>query len=116
MKADDTFHCEVEHSELPATDVRDSLGNKVTTVRCHGRLVMQTKGHLENVFRHTAFRGHIYIDLDDVSYLDSAGLAALVRLKFSAAREGGVNVKLMNVGPRVMRLLRITHLLEWFAS
>jgi anti-anti-sigma factor len=116
MKADDTFHYEVEHSELPATDVRDSLGNQVTTVRCHGRLVVQTKEHLEEVFRHTAFRGHIYIDLDDVSYLDSAGLAALVRLKFSAAREGGVNVTLVNVGPRVVRLLRMTRLLEWFAS
>lgn len=116
MDADNTFHYEVEHTELPATDVRDSLGNQVTTVRCHGRLVAQTKGHLEEVFRHTAFRGHIYIDLDDVSYVDSAGIAALVRLKFSAAREGGVSVKLVNVGPRVMRLLRITRLWEWFSS
>ena len=116
MHADDTFHYEIEHTELPATDVRDSLGNQVTTVRCHGRLVAQTKGHLEHVFRQTAFRGHIYIDLDDVSYVDSSGLAALVRLKFSALREGGVSVKLVNVGPRVMQLLRITHLWEWFSS
>jgi anti-anti-sigma factor len=97
-------------------DAWDSLGNKVTTVRCHGRLVAQTKDRLEEVFEHTAFRGHIYIDLDDVSYLDSAGLAALVRLKFSALREGGVSVKLVNVGPRVMQLLRITHLWEWFSQ
>jgi anti-anti-sigma factor len=97
-------------------DAWDSLGNKVTTVRCHGRLVAQTKDRLEEVFEHTAFRGHIYIDLDDLSYLDSAGLAALVRLKFSALREGGVNVKLVNVGPRVMQLLRITHLWEWFSQ
>jgi len=79
-------------------------------------LVAQTKDRLEEIFQHTAFRGHIYIDLDDVSYVDSAGLGALVRLKFSALREGGVSVKLVNVGSRVMQLLRITHLLEWFSQ
>jgi anti-anti-sigma factor len=114
--ADDSFHYDLEYTERPATDAWDSLGNKVTTVRCHGRLVAQTKDRLEEIFQHTAFRGHIYIDLDHVSYVDSAGLGALVRLKFSAVREGGVSVKLVNVGPRVMQLLRITHLWEWFSQ
>ncbi len=114
--ADDSFQYDIEYTERPPTDPWDSLGNKVTTVRCHGRLVAQTKDRLEEIFQHTAFRGHIYIDLDDVSYVDSAGLGALVRLKFSALREGGVSVTLVNVGPRVMQLLRITHLWDWFSQ
>ena len=47
---------------------------------------------------------------------DSSGLGALVRLKFSAAKESSVSVTLVNIAPRVMQLLRITNLAEWFAS
>ena len=117
MAADDSFHYEIEYSEIPPSEGLGSRGNRVTTIRCHGRLVAQTRDHLAEVFRHTAFRGHIYIDLNDVNYLDSAGLGALVRLKFSAMKDsGGVSVKFVNIGPRVMQMLKITNLLEWFSS
>jgi anti-anti-sigma factor len=116
MAADDVFHYEIEYSEIPRSEILDSRGSKVTTVRCHGRLVAQARDRIQEIFQHTAFQGHIYIDLDDVSYLDSAGLGALVRLKFSAAKESGVSVKFVNIGARVMQLLRITNLLEWFSS
>jgi anti-anti-sigma factor len=116
MATDDSFYYEIEHTELPQTEVLDSRGNKVTTIVCHGRLVAQSRDGLEEMFKQTAFRGHIYIDLNDVSYMDSAGLGALVRLKFSAVKAGGVSVKLVNIGPRVMQLLKITNLLDWFSS
>ena len=81
-----------------------------------GRLVSETREKLRwSVFQHTAFHGHIYFDLGDVSYLDSAGLGALIRLKVSAIREG-VSLKFVQMGPRVMQLLRIAHLMEWIQS
>lgn len=116
MAADDAFHYEIEYSEIPRSETLDARGSKVTTVRCHGRLVVQARDHVEDIFRHTAFKGHIYIDLNDVSYMDSAGLGALVRLKFSALKDSGVSVTFVNIGPRVMQMLKITNLLEWFSS
>src|SRR5580658_1679320 len=116
MAADDSFHYEIEYSQISASELPSALGSKVTTIRCHGRLAAGTRDRIEDVFHHTAFRGPIYIDLNDVSYMDSAGLGALVRLKFSAIRDGGVRVTFVNVGPRVLQMLKITNLLEWFSS
>jgi len=116
MATDDSFHYQIEYTERPPSEVRDSLGSKVTTIRCHGRLVAKHRDQVEEIFKHTAFHGPIYIDLDDVSYVDSAGLGSLVRLKFSAMKQEGVSVKFVNIAPRVMQLLRITNLLDWFSS
>jgi len=116
MAADGSFQYEIEYAQIPRSEGLDSRGDRVTTIRCHGRLVTQYRDRVEDIFKHTAFHGHIYFDLDDVSYLDSAGLGALVRLKFSSLKQEGVSVKFVNIGPRVMQLLKITNLLEWFSS
>jgi anti-sigma B factor antagonist len=116
MAPQDSFHYEFEYSELDPKEVMDSRGSKVTTVKCHGRLVAETRDQIEKIFQRTPFKGHIFIDLSDVQYVDSAGLGALVRLKASAVKEGGVSVKLVHIGPRVMQLLKITNLMEWFSS
>ena len=111
MPPNDSFHYEVEESE-----VLDSRGNQVTTFKCHGRLVIETSGQIEGMFKANPFRGRIVIDLSDVNYIDSAGLGALIRLKMSAIKEGGVSVEFVQMTPRVLQLLKITHLTEWFSS
>jgi anti-sigma B factor antagonist len=116
MAAADTFHYDIEYSQLDPSQARDSRGNKITTIRCHGRLVAETREKLEGIFKDTAFHGHIYFDLGDVSYLDSAGLGALIRLKVSAMKESSVSLTFVEMGPRVMQLLKIAHLLEWINS
>lgn len=117
MAADDSFHYEIEHTQLPQSEVLDSRGNQVTTIRCHGRLVAVYRDRVQEIFQHTAFRGHIYFDLNDVTYLDSSGLGALVRLKFHALKEGGgVSVTFVNMGPRVLQMMKITNLVEWLSS
>jgi anti-anti-sigma factor len=116
MPADDSFHYEIGYAEIPPSEGRDSRGSKVTTIWCHGRLVSQYKDQIQDIFQHTALHGHIYFDLNDVTYLDSAGLGALVRVKFQALKQDGVSVKLVNVGPRVMQMLKVTNLLQWFSS
>ncbi len=111
-----SFRYEVEHSEVREPEDRDSRGSRVTTFKCHGRLVMETRDQLAEMFKERPFHGHIVIDLSGVSHIDSAGLGALVRLKMSAAKQPGVSVKFVDMSPRVQQLLKIANLTEWFTS
>jgi anti-anti-sigma factor len=111
-----SFHYDVEYSELPASEDVDSRGTKVTTFKCHGRLTIETREQLAEMFRERPFRGHFVIDLSGVSNIDSAGLGALVRLKMSAIREPHVSIRFVEMTPRVMQLLKIANLTDWFAS
>ena len=55
------------------------------------------------------------IDLGAVSFIDSSGLGALVRVR-KAAHERGKDVVLTNVPPAVNRLFEVTGLTEAFGS
>jgi anti-anti-sigma factor len=111
-----SFYYEVEKSEIDESEVMDSRGNSVTTFQCHGRLVIDTRDQIEQMFKLNPFHGRIVIDLSDVSYVDSAGLGALIRLKMSAVVAGGVSVQFVQMTPRIMQLLKITNLTDWFTS
>jgi anti-sigma B factor antagonist len=103
------FHCEVESSTED--------GVKVTTVRCHGRLINQTSGELKDIVKPLIPEGGvIVVDLGQVTFLDSLGLGTLVGLKVSAINEGYVTLKLENLTPRIQELLRLTTLTNLFSS
>ena len=109
MTAEPSFHCEVEKSGSQET-------GRVTTVRCHGRVVSETAAALKEVVKPIIVSGgRIILDLTDVDYLDSSGLGALVGLKVSAINEGYCTLELINLTPRVKELLRITNLKQLFA-
>ena len=57
---------------------------------------------------------HLVIDLRDVTFMDSAGLAVLVRIRKQQLRHGGA-VTVTNPIPRVNRILKITGLDVAFA-
>lgn len=70
--------------------------------------------------RHLLEQGHtrLLLDLGHVQYVDSRGLGELVHA-FSAVRNRGGALKLMNVTPRIADLLIVTRLstvFECFAS
>jgi|SRR5579863_3173705 anti-sigma B factor antagonist len=111
-----SFHYEIEKSEVAESEVLDSRGNQITTIKGHGKLVAENRDQLEEIFKHTPFSGRIVIDLSDVDYIDSAGLGALMRLKLSAIKQGGVSVNFVQMTPRVLQLLSIANLTEWFSS
>jgi len=112
MTPDGSFHCEVEKSPE-----KDKQGNRVTTVKCHGRLVSDTSPKVKEVVQPLIpLGGRIVIDLSDVNYLDSSGLGALVGLKASAIRQGLCMLEFENMTPRVLELLRITNLMQMFTS
>lgn len=110
MAAEQSFYYEVEKSE-------EQVSPRVTTVRCHGRLVSDTSTQIKHAVKPLiSGGGRILLDLTDVSYLDSSGLGALVGLKVSAINEGYCTLELVNLSPRVKELLRITNLAQLFSS
>src|SRR5271156_1655719 len=91
------FHFEVESS------VDSDL--KITTVRCHGRLVNQTAGELKDTVKPLITEGgSIVLDLTDVNFMDSLGLGTLVGLKVSALHQGFCTLTLVNLTPRIQEL------------
>jgi anti-anti-sigma factor len=109
MTAEPSFHCEVEKSGSQAT-------GRVTTIRCHGRVVSETAAELKEVVKPIIVSGgRIILDLTDVEHVDSSGLGTLVGLKVSAINEGYCTLELINLTPRVKELLRITNLKQLFA-
>jgi anti-sigma B factor antagonist len=112
MAPDRSFHCEVEKSKE-----KDERGNQVTGVKCHGRLVSETASAVKEAVKPLiSLGGRIVIDLGDVTQLDSSGLGTLVGLKASAINQGYCVLEFANMTPRVLELLRITHLTQMFSS
>jgi len=61
----------------------------------------------------TEGKKNLLFNLGDVTYVDSAGLGALISCYSSTAREGG-RLKLFNLTKRIQDLLAITKLLTVF--
>jgi anti-sigma B factor antagonist len=107
---ENAFDCDISSST-------DENGQKLVTVRCHGRLVSQTAGDLKDTVKPFIPQGGtIVVDLTDVSFMDSMGLGTLVGLKVSAINEGYCSLKLANLTPRIQELLRMTSLTNLFSS
>ena len=102
-----SFHCEIEESEAE--------GKKVTTIRCHGRLVSATAEQFKATVKPLVVRGsHLLIDFGDLAYMDSSGLGAVVGLKVSSLSKGEATLDLINLSPRVRELLSLTNLVQLF--
>jgi anti-anti-sigma factor len=111
MASNDPFRCAVESAP------HDNQGNKVTLVKCHGRLVGEASAGLKETVKPLILNGgRIIIDLADVEHIDSSALGALVGLKVSAINHGYCILELENVTPRVLEPLRITNLTQMFAK
>ncbi len=84
---------------LTVLDVRGqiTLGEETSQLREKARVLIEG-GH-----------ARIIVDLAEVNYIDSAGLASLVTL-YTSARKAGGDVKLMHLTHRVRGLLQITRL------
>jgi anti-sigma B factor antagonist len=88
---------------------------EVLVIQCQGRIVAGNE-----VFRLHAYvgdsidkHGDVVLQLDEVGFVDSSGLGAMVRL-VQAARSKGGDLKLSGVPPKVRKTLEMTHLLSQF--
>jgi len=105
------FTCDVEKTE------NDQYGNRVTIVKCHGKVTSETAWELREAVKPLlALGGRIIINLSDVNYLDSSGLGALVGLKLSAIKQGYCILEFANVTPRILQLLRVSNLTQILSS
>jgi anti-sigma B factor antagonist len=86
------------------------------TVRCSGRITMETAGQLRDTARELIAQSkRLVLDLSDVSYLDSSGLGMIVSVYISA-KKAGCQLKLINLTPRVKEIFSLTRLDEVLAS
>jgi anti-anti-sigma factor len=104
------FHYEIEESE-------DETGWKTTTIHCHGKLISEDTAQIRELVGPLIARGgRTVLDFTDLEYLDSSGLGTLVGLKVSAINRGLCKLELINLTPRVKKLLSITNLLQLFSE
>jgi anti-anti-sigma factor len=90
----------------------------VTILDLHGRLVLD-EGDTSCVERIDALarqnRVRIILNFEDVSYIDSAGVGAIVSKYVTLRRRGG-DLKLLKLSHRVRRVISIARLLAVFEA
>jgi anti-sigma B factor antagonist len=87
----------------------------VLVIRCHGRIVAGNEVFTlhAQVGDSLAKYGDVVLQLDQVEFVDSSGLGALVRL-MQAARAKGGDLKLSGLPAKVRKTMEMTHLLPQF--
>jgi anti-anti-sigma factor len=111
MGSDGSSRYEIEN--LPA----DEHSNKVTVVKCHGRLVSENAAEIKEIVKPLlSAGGRIVVDLGDLNYMDSSGLGTLIGSKVSAIKRGLRILEFVNMTPRVLELLRISNLSKVLSS
>ncbi|MGH9567420.1 MAG: STAS domain-containing protein [Candidatus Angelobacter sp.] len=86
----------------------NSLGD-MAVFECKGRLTVESAGTLKDAVRTEGQGKAIVLDLKQISDIDAAGLGVLTTLS-AWAHEEGADLKLMNLMPRVEKVLELTRL------
>jgi len=89
----------------------------VHTIRPNGEIDIATAGPLREellALVEAEHPDHLVVDLRDVTFMDSSGLAVLIRVHKQQLQHGG-DVTVINPTPSVRRILRITGLDAAFA-
>jgi anti-anti-sigma factor len=95
----------------------DETGWRTTTIHCHGRIVSENTAEVRALVKPLIERGgRIVLDFTDLKFLDSAGLGTVVTLKVSSINRGLCRLDLINLTPRIEKLLLLTNLFELFAT
>jgi anti-anti-sigma factor len=87
----------------------------IAVIRCHGRIVVgeEVRSLQEEIEKHNLETKKYVLQLGEVSYVDSGGLGALVRLIGTLRARHG-DLKLCQVSPFVQSVLKATNLLGLF--
>jgi len=89
----------------------------VLIVQCQGRIVAGKEVFTLHYYVGDSFVKYpdVVLQLDQVEFVDSSGLGALVRLMQSARSKGG-DLKLSGVPPKIRKTLEMTNLLSQFET
>jgi anti-sigma B factor antagonist len=99
-----------------ALNIKKREVDGVAVVGLEGRIVL---GEESNALREqvksmlASGRNRIVLNMSDVTYIDSAGLGALVAAHHSATTQGA-SLKLSNLGTKFREILQVTRLLTVF--
>jgi anti-sigma B factor antagonist len=95
--------------------LRSETKDEVVVVQCRGRIVTGEEAqHLQHeVERLTDLTKDVVLDLREVTYIDSGGIGAVVRM-LGAMRAARGDLKLCNLPPFVTKVLQATNLLTVF--
>jgi anti-sigma B factor antagonist len=97
-------------------EIRSREKEGITILELTGRITAGEEATiLRDAIRDGTLQGlrNVVLNLEDVSYIDSTGLGALVICYTSLSKAGG-KLKLLNVGKRTMELLIFTKLATVF--
>jgi len=88
----------------------------VTTVRCSGRLMVES-GNILRTEVHKLIKpgGRIVLDLTDVTHCDSMGLGAVISL-YVSSKSAGCRLELINLAQKVRQLFSMANLLSLFEA
>lgn len=84
-----------------------------TVIRCTGRITFSYADALRTAVLQRPPTRTLVVDLANVIMVDAAGLGILISLR-AWAEKGGTNLKLMNLTPKVEKLLELTNLKSAF--
>src|SRR5436189_4014846 len=99
-------------------DIKERVVDGVSVLDLSGKIVLgEGDGQIRERIKDLLSDGQrkVLLNLGDVSYIDSAGLGALISSYATAKREGG-QLKLVNLTKRVQDLLAITKLITVFET
>jgi anti-sigma B factor antagonist len=98
--------------------IEERIVDDVTILDVKGKMTLGEGDELlKDKVNSLVSQGHkkLLLNLEDVPYIDSAGLGEIVRTYTSISRQGG-KLKLLNVSKRIYDLLVITKLVTIFDS
>ncbi len=91
-----------------------TMGHRAATVRVAGELDMTTAPELDQVLDRAGAGGRtVLLDLDETTFVDSAGIRVLLASAQRLTDQGG-GVRLIAASPAADRILRLTGVLEAF--
>jgi anti-sigma B factor antagonist len=97
-------------------DIKERVVDGVSVLDLSGKIVLgEGDGQVRDRIKDLLADGQrkILLNLGDVTYIDSAGLGALISSYTTTKREGG-SLRLMNLTKRIQDLLAITKLITVF--
>ena len=95
--------------------IAEYVGNNIVIVEPHGRLTMETIQYFRRAIARRIDQGwsRLILDLQNIDYIDSAGLGALV-YAYTSCKTRGTRLVLVRVFGKNRELLKVTKLLTVF--
>ena len=94
---------------------QDRAADGTALLRLSGELDINTRDDLREALVAAVGTGDVVIDLDEVTFIDSEALGALIE-GYNAARANGTGFRLINAHGLVDRVLSVSGVLDIFGS